>query len=74
MNIRRVQSQFEDRCMPVTEAGCWIWTDESRPACRTSWLLSRGAKPARGAVRQTCGNEHCVNPDHLHCEPSAQMR
>jgi hypothetical protein len=66
MNMQKVQSQFEDRYVPVPEAGCWIWTETGRPARRTSWLLERGTRPGGRRLEQRCGNDACVNPDHLH--------
>lgn len=68
MNMQKVLSQFEDRYVPVPEAGCWIWTEARTPARRTAWLLNRGARPAGRRLMQRCGNEACVNPDHLALE------
>lgn len=68
-NKRKLQEQFEDRYIPVPEAGCWLWDDENRPsgrpASRTAWLLRHGAKPAGKRILHACGNEACVNPEHL---------
>lgn len=68
MKVLRAQSRFEDSFVPVPEAGCWIWTSDRSPARRTSWLLSRGVKPPRHPIRETCGNAFCVNPDHLRAD------
>jgi len=65
MNRETVQRQFDDRYMPVPEAGCWLWVDHRQPAWRTSWFLQHGVKPAGRRAGRSCGNDGCVNPAHL---------
>lgn len=64
-NKHKLQEQFDDRYIPVPEAGCWLWDCEGRPASRTAWLLRHGAKPAGKRIQHACGNEARVNPEHL---------
>jgi hypothetical protein len=54
---------------------CWPWegrTDpdgngrfKGRPAHEYAYELARGTLPANGRLERSCGNPHCVNPDHL---------
>jgi hypothetical protein len=71
------------------EGGCWLWTgccnSQGYPqlrmgrrtadyAHRFSYRLHLGPFPARHAVRQSCGNKRCVNPDHLYLTPGRGRR
>lgn len=61
------------------ESGCWMWSGsvcktkgpmffldgKMRPANRCSYTLFIGDATPCKAVRRTCGNSSCVNPDHL---------
>ena len=73
--------RFEDKCIPVTESGCWIWLaglrsksnprglfryqGEKMQAHRASWLIYRGEIPDGLLVCHKCDVGICVNPNHL---------
>jgi hypothetical protein len=70
---------FEDKWVPVTESGCWIWTasaDHRGYGCfgikrrkwkahRAAWLIYKGEDPGKLFVCHQCDVPSCVNPDHL---------
>lgn len=72
-------SRFEEKFIPVPEAGCWIWTaatnsmgygrmvfnGPARLAHRISYQLYRGPIPDGMCVCHKCDTPLCVNPDHL---------
>lgn len=47
---------------------CWLSSKPQRRAAahRVAWVLNTG-RPLenREMVRHTCGNQNCINPDHL---------
>jgi hypothetical protein len=67
--------------------GCWRWTGtfrgsygqfwyagRMRQAHRISYLLFVGPVAKRKHVHHECGNEWCVNPEHLRvCAPKAHV-
>lgn len=76
---RPLQERFEEKYIPVPEAGCWLWTaavdtygygrigfgDGLISAHRVSWALYRGEIPNGLCVLHACDVPSCVNPDHL---------
>lgn len=64
---------------PVTESGCWLWTEHSSPrgygviqvgrkkwfAHRLSWTRANGDIPAGLHVCHKCDTPACINPAHL---------
>jgi len=80
MNIApRYNAPFEERYMPVTESGCWLWLGSSNPggygrlqvggrltlAHRHSFELAFGPIEPGMCVLHTCDTPCCVNPAHL---------
>jgi hypothetical protein len=69
----------EQRSIPVTETGCWLWLGcvdgngyglvmEKRVckrAHRASWEKSVGTIPAKMQILHRCDTPRCVNPGHL---------
>lgn len=76
-----VTERLYRQCIPVPEAGCWLWTGAvggpmgygsftlrtgvSRSAHRVSWEVHRGEIPDGMFVCHKCDTPSCVNPDHL---------
>lgn len=72
-------SRFEEKYIPVTESGCWIWIGANKPdgygqifykgkcqtAHRVSWQLHKGEIPPNLGVLHHCDTPACVNPSHL---------
>lgn len=72
---------FEQRYIPVTESGCWIWTGytdkygygyfkdritgKSKAAHRLSYELFRGSLSSAMQIDHLCKVRCCVNPLHL---------
>ena len=64
---------------PIPPSGCWVWknyTQKGRPVMRAygkrvyahRFILeykSGEPLPAYCMIKRTCGNNLCVNPDHL---------
>jgi len=76
---RSVTQRFMDKCLPVTESGCWIWdatpgsvyglfwlNGRNEHAHRASWILHNGPIPNGKWVLHTCDVKGCVNPNHLY--------
>ena len=75
-----IRERFEDKYIPVTESGCWIWTAsinkqgygqlmvDGRPkgAHRVSYELHVGKITDNLFVLHDCDTPSCVNPNHLH--------
>lgn len=72
-------SRFANKCIPVPESGCWLWTAKigregygqhsfkrvTLGAHRASWMLHMGDIPVGQQVLHKCDTRICVNPDHL---------
>lgn len=72
---------FQDRYVPVTESGCWLWIGRYQSAGygfmplgarglfklahRVSWELHNGPIPDGMCVLHRCDVPACVNPGHL---------
>jgi hypothetical protein len=69
--------KIQERSMPVTECGCWIWmksvggpmgygmAGRHGRAHRLSWIVHRGPIPEGLNVLHKCDTPSCVNPEHL---------
>src|SRR2546427_10312178 len=77
-----VVERFEDKYMPVTESGCWVWTGCSSDgygafrfqgkmvkAHRFSYELHKGRIPEGMTLDHLCRVRCCVNPSHLEPVP-----
>lgn len=74
-----IRQRFEEKFIPVPDAGCWLWVGEKNNkgygrfnvsggtllAHRASYVIHRGALPAKALVCHKCDTPSCVNPDHL---------
>ena len=76
--MKTLQERFDDKYIPVTEAGCWLWTATTwngygklsnqgrlRYAHRISYELHIGEIPEGMHVLHKCDVPCCVNPHHL---------
>jgi hypothetical protein len=76
----RWKRRFHERFIPVTESGCWLWTEGTSSdgygrmgirgrgtlnAHRIAWELYKGPIPEGMQVCHTCDVTSCVNPNHL---------
>ncbi len=76
---KTLKERFDEKWIPVTETGCWLWTAHVRTkgygriivnckvkhAHRVSWELHKGPIPDGLCVLHKCDVPSCVNPDHL---------
>lgn len=75
-----IADRFYEKCIPITETGCWIWIGATRGldnygamrvgnrtigAHRVSYVIHNGNIPRGLQVLHRCDVRHCVNPDHL---------
>ena len=77
-SVEQIQ-RFNQRYIPVTESGCWLWTygctndgygalyvdGKQTYAHRFSYELHRGHIPAGLTIDHLCRVRCCVNPEHL---------
>ena len=68
-----------DKCIPVTESGCWLWTgawskqgygnlwdgEKYTQAHRSMLILCSGKESTNLHVLHKCDTPACCNPDHL---------
>jgi len=81
-----LQERFEEKYIPVTESGCWLWTAycskdgygkfhsnrlDNTLAHRVSYEMYKGKIPEGMQIDHLCKVRCCVNPDHL--EPVTQQ-
>ncbi len=76
---KSIQQRLEEKFIPVTESGCWIWVGASveagygviridgknRRAHRISYECYVGEIPEGLIIRHKCDVVSCINPDHL---------
>lgn len=79
MRVVPKEDRFYDRCIPVPESGCWLWTHgcfrggygairvagKQLKAHRLSWEMHVGPIPQGLLVCHKCDTPSCVNPSHL---------
>lgn len=75
----RLPTRFWDKCAPIPDAGCWLWTGDATPggygrvkiagrnqmAHRVSLAARDGAIGNGLDVDHLCRVRSCVNPAHL---------
>lgn len=78
-NFKSLKDSFEDKYVPVPEAGCWLWIGNQRQngygvitnayqqllAHRVAYELYKSPIPKGLVVCHKCDTPCCVNPDHL---------
>jgi hypothetical protein len=79
--------RFDDRYIPVTETGCWLWTGSTHKqgygqlfvdkkyitsAHRYSYELHKGPIPEGLEIDHLCRQRSCVNPAHLEAVTHAE--
>lgn len=85
-----LEEYIADRLDKSHANGCWIWTgphsknkpvmrlrsDGHRQCSATRWFYTEkfGELPKSQSVFQSCGNDSCVNPDHLVIKPRGSRR
>lgn len=72
-----LEQRFNDKYIPVTESGCWIWVGTlSTDGYPSIWLNGKMERAHRVAFKlfkgdpknfvcHSCDVPQCVNPDHL---------
>ena len=74
-----LKDRFDEKCLPVSDSGCWIWTENTNylgyglmkvngknvAAHRLSYKLHIGDIPEGMHVLHKCDVRPCVNPSHL---------
>ena len=82
----KVLLRFEEKYIPVTESGCWLWINSIKDeygqfyinsvckvaAHRVSYQLYKGAIPQGFVIDHLCRVKSCVNPAHLEAVTSAE--
>ena len=78
--MKILKERFENKFIPVTESGCWLWLGCVQPkgygdffvhkglhqlAHRISWQLYIGEIPDDLCILHKCDIPSCVRPDHL---------
>ena len=77
--IRSLKLRFEEKYIPATESGCWLWiagknwcgygkiyvNGKTEGAHRISYQLYVGPIPDGLCVLHRCDVPSCVNPEHL---------
>lgn len=72
-------SHFDDKIIPISESGCWVWTGTLTDtgygevkvsgikslAHRIAYTCAKGLIPEGMMVRHSCDIPCCVNPNHL---------
>ena len=75
---KSLHTKFLEKFVPVTESGCWLWTDclshgyaamshMNMPVnvIRHSYSHYNGEIPEGHVIRHKCNVTSCVNPEHL---------
>ena len=80
MDLEALQTIFDESYTWQAHSGCWHWTGlidrDGRPvvrepggasqhsARRWAWQQERGEIPRSQRLRNTCGNDRCISPEH----------
>lgn len=73
------RAYLEARTIPVTEVGCWLWTESLKPngygrawwkgktttAHRVALVAKLGFMPKGKLGQHKCDNRWCANPEHV---------
>jgi len=78
--MKTLEERFNEKWLPVTESGCWLWVGtvsgsnsygyissggKNKRAHRISYELFNGEIDDGLSVMHKCDCPSCVNPDHL---------